>query len=119
MGTLYAIGISSGDIGAAIAEAVIHDVRVNGLGIQGFPQITVEHPSKDTFAISLGFGTHTSDFSITAAEAKRAVNTMKAKKGHDDGIFRRVQNAAVEIEAACGRSFEAGVKGSVSSPGSK
>jgi hypothetical protein len=44
---------------------------------------------------------------------------MKAKKGHDDGIFRRVQNAAVEIEAACGRSFEAGIKGSVSSTGPK
>jgi hypothetical protein len=119
LGTLNAIGVSSGDIGATIAEAVVHDVRVNGLGIQGFPQITVEHPSNDTFAISLKFDIHTSDCSITAAEAKRAVNTMKAKKGHHGGIFRRVQNAAVEIEAACGRSFEANITGSVQSPGPK
>ena len=40
MGTLYAIGVSAGDIGAANAEVVIHDIRVNWLGIQGFPQIT-------------------------------------------------------------------------------
>ena len=39
MGTLYAIGVSAGDIGFANAEAVIHDIRVNGLGIQGFPPI--------------------------------------------------------------------------------
>ena len=100
MGTLYAIGISSGEIGAAIAEAVIHDVRVNGLGIQGFPQITVGHPSKDTFLVRLTFDTYTSDLTITADEAKRAVAAMKAGRGHDEDIFRRVQDAAVELEAA-------------------
>lgn len=108
MGTLYAIGVSSGDIGAAIAEVIIHDVRVNGLGIQGFPQITIAHPNKDTFAVRLGFDAHTSEFTITAKEAKRAVATMKAKRGHDDGIFRRVQDAAVELEAAHMRSVQGG-----------
>lgn len=106
MGTLYAIGISSGDIGAAIAEAIIHDIRVNGLGIQGFPQITVSHPSKDAFSIRLTFDSYTSDLTITADEAKRAVATMKARRGHDDGIFRRVQDAAVELEAAHMRNVQ-------------
>jgi hypothetical protein len=108
MGTLYAIGVSSGDIGAAIAESIIHDVRVNGLGIQGFPQITVAHPSKDVFAIGLKFDGHESGFTITADEAKRAVSTMKSGKGHDAAIFRRVQDAAVEIEAAHMRSVQGG-----------
>lgn len=108
VGTLYAIGVSSGDIGTAIAEAIIHDIRVNGLGIQGFPQIVVAHPDKDTFAITLKFDTHTSSFTISAAEASRAVKAMKAGKGHDDGIFRRVQDAAVEIEAAHMRHVQGG-----------
>lgn len=108
MGTLYPIGVSSGDIGAAVAEAVIHDVRVNGLGIQGFPQITVAHPDKATFSIGLSFNEHVSAFTITADEAKRAVETMKAGRGHDPGIFRRVQDAAVEIEAAHSRSVQGG-----------
>lgn len=38
MGSIYAIGVSSGDVDAAIAEAVIYDVRVNDLGIKGFPK---------------------------------------------------------------------------------
>ncbi|MEQ8743501.1 hypothetical protein [Parasphingorhabdus sp.] len=105
VGTLYENGVSSGDIGAAIAEGVIEDVRINGLGIQGFPQVTVAHPSKHSFAITLKYGPHTSEFTITADEAKRAVKLMKAKKGHDGGIFRRVQDAAVEIESLSQRSF--------------
>jgi hypothetical protein len=108
MGTLYAIGVSSGDIGAAIAEAVIHDIRVNGLGIQGFPQITVKHPAKDVFAIRLTFDTYSSELTITADEAKRAVAAMKAGRGHDDGIFRRVQDAAVELEAAHMQAVQGG-----------
>ncbi len=100
MGTLYAIGVSSGDIGAAIAEAIIHDIRVNGLGIQGFPQITIDHPDRDTFSATLKFDAYTSNLTITAKDAKRAVATMKAGRGHDAEIFRRVQQAAIEIEAA-------------------
>lgn len=108
MGTLYAIGVSSGDIGAAIAEAIIHDIRVNGLGIQGFPQITVTHPTKDVFAIRLTFDAYSSELTITADEANRAVAAMKAGRGHDDGIFRRVQDAAVELEAAHMRAVQGG-----------
>jgi hypothetical protein len=100
--------VSSGDIGAAIAEAVIHDIRVNGLGLQGFPQITVEQPSKDAFAIRLKFETYSSELVITADEAKRAVATMKARRGYDDGIFRRVQDAAIELEAAHMRAVQPG-----------
>jgi hypothetical protein len=108
MGTLHVIGVSSGDMAAAIAEAVIHDIRVNGLGIQGFPQITVAHPSKEAFAIRLTFDTYSSDLTITADEAKRAVATLKAGRGHDEAIFRRVQDAAVELEAAHMRAVQAG-----------
>src|SRR3546814_7443016 len=97
MGTLYAIGVSSGDIGAAIAESIIHDVRVNGLGIQGFPQITVAHPSKVVFAIGLKFDGYESGFTITADEAKRAVRTMKGGKGQDAAI--RSEEHTTELQS--------------------
>ncbi|MEL7728694.1 hypothetical protein AAG612_04090 [Citromicrobium bathyomarinum] len=106
MGTLYASGVSSGDIGAAIAESVIEDIRINGLGIQGFPQVTVAHPNSASFLISIKFDSLTAEFTLTSAEAKRAVNLMKARKGHDQLIFERVQNAVVEIEASAARKVE-------------
>ncbi len=104
MGTLYSIGISSGDIGGAVAEAVLHDIRVNGLGLQGFPQIDVAHPAKDVFAISLRFNDHVHAFDISAAEAKRSVELMKSKRGHNSEIFKRVQEAAARLEGSAMRA---------------
>jgi hypothetical protein len=98
MGTLYAIGISSGDIGGAVALAVIEDICVNGLGLQGFPQVVVGQVAKD-FNITLKFNDTSAEFVITADEAKRAVKAMKAGKGYSKEIFRRVQDAAISLEA--------------------
>ena len=44
----------------------------------GFPQVVVAHPDKDTFAITLKFDSHTSAFTISAAEASRAVKAVSS-----------------------------------------
>lgn len=98
MGTLYEEGISSGDIGGAIAEGILHDIRVNGLGLQGFPLIHVTRAEKGFFKVSLRFNDAERDFIITSAEAKRAVKLMKSRKGHSDEIFSRIQDAAAALE---------------------
>jgi hypothetical protein len=100
MGTYYStLGISSGDIGGAIAEGILHDIRVNGLGLQGFPQIAVARHTGGGFEIMLRFGDAESRFVVTDDEAKRAVRLMKSSQGHDRIIFDRVQQAAAEVES--------------------
>lgn len=100
MGTYYStLGISSGDIGGAVAEAVLHDIRVNGLGLQGFPQVVVSRQTGGGFLIALRFGNADSQFAISDDEAKNAVRLMKLSLGHDGIIFDRVQQAAAEVES--------------------
>ncbi|MEI5550458.1 hypothetical protein V7S57_16790 [Caulobacter sp. CCNWLY153] len=102
MGTRYAIGISSGDIGGAVALALIEDVRGNGLGLQGFPQIVVGQVAKD-FHITMKFDEAATQFVITADEAQRAVKAMKAGSGYSQEILERVLDAAANLEGATQR----------------
>ena len=46
-------GFSSCEIAGAVAEAAIHDLRVNLFTFNGFPQIHVADPKEDIFKISL------------------------------------------------------------------
>ncbi len=47
--------ITSSDIGAAVAECIIEDIRVNGLGLGGFPQVSISRQNKDNFKATLNF----------------------------------------------------------------
>ena len=98
MGVLYSNGISSGDIGGAVAEAVLHDIRVNGLGLLGFPQIHVKRAGNDGFAIRIQFESNSRTFEISNAEALRSVKMMKSERGYNPEIFDRVQHAAACLE---------------------
>jgi hypothetical protein len=93
------LGVSSGEIGGAIAAGIIHDIRINGLGIQGFPKITVSKSSTKMFKISLHFASSKADFEITEAEAKVAVAQMKNNGLYEPSIFDRIQEAASIIES--------------------
>jgi hypothetical protein len=93
--------ISSGDIGGAIAEGILHDIRVNGLGVQGFPAIEISGPDNKEFRVVLRFGTAKREFRITEAEARAAVKVMKEKRGHHGAIFDRLQEALASLENDC------------------
>ena len=100
MGPYYSeLGISSGDVGGAIAEGILEDIRVNGLGLRGFPAVHVARDPSGDFNITLRFNSSDAHFTVSAPEALSAVKKMKARAGHDDAIFRRIQDAAVVLEA--------------------
>lgn len=92
--------ITSSGIGGAVAEAVLHDLRVNSLGLQGFPQVTVLRPDKENFEIVLQFDEHKESFTLSNNEAQSAVKKMKAKQGYDPDIFDRIQKALANLEGA-------------------
>ena len=97
--TLFSVpNITSCGIGGAIAEAVLHDIRVNSLGLEGFPQVTVLRPDKHSFEIKLRFDGHSQSFTLSNDEANSAVKKMKAKKGYDPDIFDRIQEALAALE---------------------
>ncbi|MGX1501096.1 hypothetical protein ACSSV1_006165 [Labrenzia sp. MBR-25] len=91
--------ISSSDIGAAVAEAMLHDIRVNLLGINGFPQIKVERSLNEGFDVSLCWGKDKTSFTLSDDEAVDAVKVMKEQKTYYPPIFDRVQEALAGLEA--------------------
>lgn len=100
MGTMYREKITSGEIGAAIAAAVIHDIRVNGLGVQGFPMIKVARFDSANFRITLSFDDQDEEFLISVDAAKRSVELLRTDKGHNVHIFPVVQEALAKLEGA-------------------
>lgn len=104
MAIFQTLKITSSGIGGAVAEAVLHDFRVNSLGLQGFPQVTVLRPDKDNFEIILQFDELRQSFTLSNNEAKNAVKKMKANQGYDSDIFDRIQKALARLEGAATNS---------------
>lgn len=103
--TLYSNNITSSEIGGAIAETILHDIRVNNLAIEGFPLVHVVRQG-NSFRITLKFSDKFQEFSISNAEAKRAVTLMKSMNGHCSVIFERVQQAIANLEGSLRTSYD-------------
>ena len=91
------LNFTSSDVGAAIAKAVIFDIQINNLSLEGFPQISVGRLRDDNFELSLKFDNKVQIFTITKLEAVNAVNSMKNDE-YCKIIFPRIQNALAELE---------------------
>ena len=63
-------GFSASELACAITEALLHDTRVNDLGLPGLPQITVTRHDSDDFLIRLLFDNLAEEsFVVTGVEA--------------------------------------------------
>lgn len=96
-------GFSSCTLAGSVAEAALHDLRVNRFTFDGFPEIHVGEPIDDIFTITLSWRESkdsNASFQLTMAEAKKAAKKFQSGKGHDEEIFPRVQAALVELERA-------------------
>jgi hypothetical protein len=93
---------STADLAGAVAEAALEDLRVNGYGFDGFPQIVVTaDASRTVFVVKISWNVHAiceMEFDISLIEAKAAVKTFKSQSGYDKSIFARVQTALAALE---------------------
>ena len=85
-------------VAGAVAEAAIHDLRVNLFAYPGFPQIDVSCLADDVFDVTLSWKTSETSFSLTDAEATVVANTFKAGAGHERSIFDKVQSALAKLD---------------------
>lgn len=94
------LSIRRNDIGAAIAEAVLNDIRVNLINLPGFPQIVVapRRTTDEDFQISIQWNERKSGFTITPSEAEEAVRFMKEKETYYPPLMERVMTATSRIE---------------------
>lgn len=93
--------ISSCEIAGAVAEAALHDLRVNLFSFSGFPQIHVDFLVDDKFKITLSWNDKTDSSTsilLDRNEAKAAVIKFRKKTGYDKLIFERVQSALSQLE---------------------
>ncbi len=82
-------------------EMILHDIRVNLLGVDGIPQVTVEAEDDHAFSIILSW--HGSDdisekFTISSARAKVIARNFKTNKPFDREEFDQLQAALAALE---------------------
>lgn len=93
------LGFSSCELAGAVAEAAVHDLRMNLFSFSGFPQIDVSWDAEGVFSVALSWnGEANVQFQLSKAEAKAAVKKFKDKSGFDRAIFDRVQEALAQLE---------------------
>ena len=93
------LGLSSAQVAGAVAEAAVHDLRVNNFGFPGFPQIEVSGDPIGSFTVVLSWKKASStQFQLSEAEARAAVKKFTSGAGYDPAIFNRVQEALAELE---------------------
>jgi hypothetical protein len=68
-------------VAGAVAEAAIHDLRVNLFTYSGFPQIDVACLSDGVFDVTLSWETYQTSFALTDDEATVAAKTFRAGTG--------------------------------------
>ncbi|MES0881695.1 hypothetical protein [Roseibium sp. SCP14] len=101
--TVYVFGkvrIALSEIGGAVAEAILHDLRVNHLPFNGFPEILVEKKVGDNrdFVVKLRADDFLVEFVLSLAEARQAAELMKERETYDPAIFDRIQEAVAKLE---------------------
>lgn len=86
----------------AVAEAMIHDLRVNNFTFSGFPHIDIEYQKYDVFKIRLNIesnGKKEAHFELSYSEAKAAAMMFSENRRMDRKIFKRVQSSLIALEA--------------------
>lgn len=91
------LGITDSELCAAIARAIVHDVKVNNLGIHGFPAVASRR-TETGFLIELHWQSHVRSFEMSEDEAKGAVALLKRSEQYDAATFDRIQEALAALE---------------------
>ena len=110
-------GFSSADVAGAVAEAAIHDLRVNGFSFNGFPQILISTDAERlVFKVTLSWTEHgdcTSAFELSLSEAKAVIKRFKSKQGYDPHILDRIQTCLASLEGKAGHAHRQATMGTV------
>ena len=93
------LGFSDSQVADAVAEAAVHDLRVNDFGFPGFRQIEVFCDPIGFFTVVLSWKKAASmQFQLSEAEARAAVEKFTSGAGYDPANFNKVQEALVGLE---------------------
>jgi hypothetical protein len=98
------LGLSSAQVAGAVAEAALHDLRVNLFSFSGFPQIEVSGDPGGLFTVVLHWNKASSaQFQLSEAEARVAVKKFTSGAGYDPVIFDKAQKAVLDLEGKASR----------------
>jgi hypothetical protein len=98
------LGFSDCQVAGAVAEAAIHDLRVNLFTFPGFPQIDISGKLDGSFTVVLHWYKVSSvKFQLSQAEAQAAVKKFTSGAGYDPVIFDKAQKAVLDLEGKASR----------------
>lgn len=98
------LGFSDCQVAGAVAEAALHDLRVNRFTFPGFPQINVSDDLDGCCTVVLRWNKASSvQFQLSKEEVKSAVQKFMSGTGYDPAIFDKVQRALADLEGKASR----------------
>ena len=92
------------ELAGAVADAALHDLRVNLFSFPGFPQIDISGNPDGSFTVALTWMKAPSvRFQLSEAKAMAAVQKFTSSTGHDPTILNKVQEALIDLEGKASR----------------
>ncbi len=91
-------GVTENYIYAAVADAILNDIKINGVSYKGFPDIRLEDKGSEFYLTLMNNGVTTDPLVISEKEAFSYAKTFHNRKPVPHELLIKVQDLLADME---------------------